>query len=230
MKRIYELIDMVKEAHPKDCFFDTLNEILESNYQALKSYQAYNQALNHLDPISWQVLSQKAVTHFIDHRRGQRKQGFFNQLNEAFAYQFLVEQGYTNVAVLSENGETIPDLSFQIDSKHFYCEVKTIGVSDDELNRFENEQVFDASIYNELSAGFMNKLSSDLDEAHTQIVSQGNNGIIFIIIHFDDFTLSYYERYKQQIQQCISSHKAPEIFIKVGLIGKMHIHKTRDIS
>lgn len=52
-----------------------------------KYYQVYNNALIVLDDESWKILKEKALQHYFDHRRGQKKQSFFNQLNEAFAYR-----------------------------------------------------------------------------------------------------------------------------------------------
>jgi hypothetical protein len=41
-----------------------------------------------------------------------RLTGFFNQLNEAFAYQHLVRQGHDRVRILPEQGVRVPDLEY----------------------------------------------------------------------------------------------------------------------
>lgn len=225
MHRMRSLVQMVKEAHPRDTFFDSLDETLRTSPQARAFYRAYDKALLCLDQKSWRVLSHKAVKHFPDHRMGQLKQGFFNQLNEAFAYQFLLRQGYTDVSVLVESGTTTPDLSYKQGASVRYCEVKSIGISEDEIARTESGCVFDGAVYHELSPEFLKKLNDVIARGHEQIVSKGETGIVFILAKFDDFTLRHYGRYRFQIDQLLAWHKVPEIYIKVGLLGGRRIHK-----
>lgn len=225
MRRMLDLVRMVTEAHPKDEFFDTLDENFRNSPQVRAIYKAYDRAISYLDTESWGMLSKKALEHFGDHREGQRKQGFFNQLNEAFAFQFLVRQGYEGVSVLPENGATTPDLTYLENGIRRFCEVKTIGISKDELVRRAAEESFDCSTYQELSEGFLNKLDYDLKRAHQQISSQRGLGLVFVIANFDDFTLTHYDRYQEQISQFLSSHEVEDVFVKIGLIGGRRIHK-----
>lgn len=227
MRRIHELVKMVEDAHPNDPFFISLDETLRSSSQATAIYRAYDQALSCLDVQSWNVLSKKAVDHFPDHRKGQLKQGFFNQLNEAFAYQFLLQQGYKNIEVLQENGHTKPDIAYREGAERLYCEVKSIGISDDQISRDDTGATFDASIYQELSAGFLNKLDGDLKEAYRQISSQGGRGLVFVFARFDDIALDYYDRYREQLSEFLHNHDAEEVFIQIGLMGRKFIHKRR---
>lgn len=103
-----EIINLVNAKHPQDNFFALLSDDMNYSSQARALYRTYDRALSILDPASWNELSQKAINHFTDHRKGQLKQGFFNQFNEAFAYQFLIRQGYSDVAILPENGKKFP--------------------------------------------------------------------------------------------------------------------------
>ena len=103
MRRIRELIALAQEAHPDDDFFSGIDQKWEFIPSYLQAYMAYERALNSIDRESWIILREKAIAHFTDHREGQRKQGFFNQLNDAFAYQYLVRKGYNHVRILREN-------------------------------------------------------------------------------------------------------------------------------
>jgi hypothetical protein len=86
MKRILELIVDVRRRDPNDRFFSNFEHSCQISEQKTKYYSAYNNALMVLDDESWQILKEKALQHYFDHpRKGQKKQGFFNQLNEAFA-------------------------------------------------------------------------------------------------------------------------------------------------
>ena len=48
---------------------------------------------------------------------------------------------------------------------------------------------------------------------------------MYLIVFFDDFTLTYYDRYRTQIAECLNLHEAPFIHIQVGLLGRRRIEK-----
>jgi hypothetical protein len=225
MRRIRELIARVSTAHPGDNFFAGVDQTLKVDPDARRQYQAYERALSNLDPESWAVLQAKAVAHFMDHRPGQRKQGFFNQLNDALAYQFLVRRGYKPVRILREVGKTQPDIEYLDRGETRFCEVKTIGISDEVIARRAKMQVTSSSSYQKLSDGFLNKLESALDAADRQIKARGK-GLIFLLVRFDDFTLDYYDQYRKQIATYLESHAADSIYVKIGLLGRKHIRKA----
>ena len=138
MERILELIQAVREKYPNDDFFISIEQKLKDNVDHVKKYyDEYNKALMTLDDESWSILKIKAIKNSFNSRKGQRKQGFFNHLNEAFAYQYLVTIGCTNTKVLAEtNVKKTPDISYEKQGEKQYCEVKSIGISDDEVNSF----------------------------------------------------------------------------------------------
>ena len=226
MRHIRELIALAKATHPGDNFFADVEQTLNVVPLARSQYRAYERALSILDAESWAVLQAKALAHFTDHRLGQRKQGFFNQLNEAFAYQYLVRRGYKHVRIVRESGKTQPDIEFLNGREKRFCEVKTIGISDEVIARRAKVQVTSSSIYQKLSGGFLSKLQSTLDSADCQIKARRGKGLIYLVVHLDDFTLDYYDRYRKQISACLESHTAESIYVKVGLLGRKHIRKT----
>lgn len=225
LQRFRELIRQVQVAHPQDGFFADLDLTFRVSPQACATYRAYDRAFHCLDPESWQELSAKAVRHFRDHRKGQLKQGFFNQLNEAFAYQYLVRRGYAGVRVLPETAQPQPDLVFRNRRRHGYCEVKTIGISEQEISRRSTPQVVNGSIYYDLTPEFLKKVNSTMTRALAQIRSQNASGLVYLIVNFDDFTLSYYERYRKQLSACIQAHEAPAVVAKMGFLGRRRIVK-----
>lgn len=227
MKRMRQLVTDTRAAYPRDPFFADLDEVLRQSSQARAQYRTYDRVLSCLDDASWVELSRKAIAHFRDHRVGQLKQGFFNQLNEAFAYQFLLRRGHTGVSILHEDGNTTPDIAYDFGTERRYCEVKSIGISQEEIARSAREESFDASVYRVLSTAFLRKLGSHLSIAHTQITSRGGTGLVFVVARFDDFTLAHYDRYREQIVHFLSEHPVPEVYIKVGLLGGKHICKQQ---
>lgn len=196
MKRLNELIQKVITSEKDDGFFNQIEFDPINQPLAYKLYAAYEQALLCLDSESWNILSTKAIEHYGQHRDGQLKEAFYNQLDEAFAYQYLVNQGYENVKFFEENKKKkTPDLCYKIDEKQFYCEVKSIGVSVDEICRSKSGKVYDAGeVYCSLKEGFFKKLKNKFSDANTQLSDYGE-GLIFIFIpRFDDFTHMYYSR------------------------------------
>ena len=226
MRRVRELIALAKAAHPDDDFFVGVEQTLKVVPLARRDYQAYERALSILDPESWGVLQAKAVAHFMDHRLGQRKQGFFNQLNDAFGYQYLVRRGYNQVRILREVGKTQPDIEYLDGREKHFCEVKTVGISDEVIARRAKVQLTSSSINQELSGGFLSKLASALEAADRQIKARRGKGLIYLLVHFDDFTLDYYDRYRKQIVACLESHTAESIYVKIGVLGRKHISKV----
>jgi hypothetical protein len=123
-------VSAVRQAYPDDRFFDQFWESCQANSAKRKAYRTYDDAFRVLDPESWEVLKSKAIEHFRDHRPGLLKQGFFNQLNETFAYRHLVRQGYSAVKMLSEHGRRVPDLRYFVGRRCQHCEVKTMSISE----------------------------------------------------------------------------------------------------
>lgn len=229
MKRLKELIQKVKTSGKDNGFFDKIEFDTINQPLAYKWYTTYELALQCLDSESWNILSAKAIEHFTKNATSQYD--FYNHLNEAFGYQYLIQQNYNNVKFLEENKskkkKSSPDLSYQIDEKQLFCEVKSIRVSNDEQNRSSSGESYEGSIYLSLSDNFFNKLQGHLEKAKTQISMYGE-GLIFIFIpSFDDISHMYYSRYREQIIEFITSYEVIEVYIKVGILGDF-IHKKRN--
>lgn len=227
MRRVFELIGAVVASHPEDKFFADFERTLNQTPGKLAYYRAYERAFSTLDDVSWCLLKQKAIRHFRQHRPGQLKEGFFNQLNEAFAYRYLVQRGHTDVRLVVEDQVSRPDIAYREAGQLKYCEVKTIGVSENEISRREGSEVINGSTYVALDSGFFRKLNADIDTALSQIEAQCADGLVFLVARFDDFTLAYYENYRRQIAASLYGHRAPEIYLKIDLAGSRRIYKTR---
>jgi hypothetical protein len=216
MTRIRELIQLVRQRHPNDKFFHAFEDSCRVNPSKRKVYRTYNDALRVLDDTSWQLLKAKAVLHFRDHRRGQLKQGFFNQLNEAFAYRHLVRQGYTDVVMLPETGRRVPDLQYRVGDLREHCEVKTLNISDEEIDRRESRKAF-SNVYVRLGEGFFKKLSDAIAVARGQINAQGTGGLVFVVVIWDDIALDSYRTYRRELSAFARARGIGGVHIKVGL-------------
>ena len=227
MSRFLELLDAVRLSHPHDEFLDKLDQRLASTPLVAKQYAEYEDAFETIDDGSWKVLMVKARDHFLDHRNGQLKQGFFNQLNDAFAYRHLVSCGCQDVAILAEDSRPCPDISYVDNAGHRRsCEVKTINISKDEIARRSSKGIFSGpNHYATLGPTCIKKLNNAMDMAVTQMAARGAIGLIYILMHFDDVTLDFFESYAQQIGDCLASHAASEVVVRVGILGSHTISK-----
>jgi hypothetical protein len=222
MRRILELISDVREKYCDDDFFADFEDSCQTEPKK-RHYLSYNRALMTLDNDSWNVLKCKAIQHFKDERIGQRKQAFFNQLNEAFAYRYLLRRGFKEVRFISEGRRKTPDIRFLDQGAAKYCEVKTLGISVDEINRREGSSVRGGEVYLLLSAGFLGKLANHVDLAWKQVRSIGEHGLVFVFIRFDDIALDHYPTYRRQLIQFAHNRNVENVVIKVGELGSTGI-------
>jgi len=226
MRRVRELISATLARYPADPFFSDFEKTCQLNPDKRRYYKTYDDALRSLDTDSWETLKKKAITHFRDHRNGQLKQGFFNQLNEAFAYRWLANRSTNHVRVLPEDGTKKPDIEFRVGSKTEYCEVKSLGISDAEITRRSSGKSFDGSIFAILNAGFFKKLNSAYTEARKQISALGDSGVVFVVITLEDIAADYYSTYRLQIIEHCRNTGINDICMKIGLRGRRKIHLT----
>jgi len=231
MNRFELLIEDVKAENLDDWWlkcYQNLDEIDDDNL-FYSQFFIYEQALQHMDSNTYSAFKDKIIGLFKQNEKNRGKRAFFDQLNEAFAYEFLNKLGYTSIKfipeVRSKNSIKTADLSFEKSGNPGLCEVKTISVSDNELSRYTAEEIFSSSAYKELDKGFFNKLRSDIDNANAKMEPLKTNKIIYIIVHFDDSILLYFPTYKKQITEYIKEvYPSIEIYFRVGLYGKKSIH------
>lgn len=82
---------------------------------------------------------------------------------------------------------------------------------------------YDGSVYLNLSNGFLNKLREAVISARQQIYAFGPNGLVYIIILFDDIALDYYQNYRKQLITFSKNHGFDNLLMKIGLLGKKRI-------
>ena len=226
MARLRQLIAAVHERHPDDRFFQDFDESCRIEDGKRRAYRTYEDALRVLDERSWQVLKDKSVRHYRDHRRGQLKQGFFNQLNEAFAYRWLVRRGCTGVRMVPEGRSKTADIRYFEGGQRRHCEVKTIGLSDDEIERRRTRNYANAR-YEQLGQGLLNQLSDAVHRARTQIEAHGTHGWVYVILLWNDMALDYYQEHRRQIIAYCRAHSLDDVYIKVGSRWFRRIRITR---
>lgn len=227
MKRIIELISEIRNRYPEDDFFADFESSCKISQTKKAHYRLYNRALMTLDVASWNILKTKSLQHYMDHRKGQRKQGFFNQLNEAFAYRYLVGTGVSGVRFIQEGKASRPDIGYTCNGVQIYCEVKSLGISNDEIVRRHGGVVYNGAVHTKLDNGFINKFCDAVKQARRQIGALGSDGLVYLIVRLDDITLDYYRTYRKQLIDTCRKNGFDNLFIKIGLFGNKRIRITR---
>lgn len=181
MDRVSQLVRLFREAHPSDSFFDKFEASLAVCPLKRNYYNAYERAFSELDALSWKSLSEKALRHAHETRYRQCKGPLFDQLNDAFAYKWLVSRGFTAVSILPEaispkKGQKCPDIEFLHLGKKLYCDVKTIAPSRVELDARHDVKFRDSSRYFSLHRTFFTKLDDAVKNGQQQIQARGRVG------------------------------------------------------
>jgi hypothetical protein len=225
MNRFEELFITLEQQYENDWWLKAYEELFDDT-SFNPQINAYTEAISVLNHDSWEKLKSKVIKLFRQNTLNRGKSQFFSQLNEAFAYKYLLESGFYDVDFIKESRIKTPDLSYKGESFSGLCEVKTIHISLEEIIRTNLAQSFENSVYEFLSEGFFNKLKFDLDNSvEKMIINEKEKMLIYIIIFFDDFMLFYFENYKKQILEFIKKYyPTREIYFQVGIGTDKFIH------
>lgn len=242
MQRMFELIEEIKIKYPEDKFFENIEEVMKDPL-AYEQYKIYENAMQSLDEDSWELMFDKALVAFKSNYKPKKvseaqfeekinKRSFFDHLNETFGYQFLVSEGYKNVRLLAEDKNKkhkSPDLTYEKKGIKYYCDVKTINRSDDDMERYKKGDSFSGLVYLELSEPFLNKMATAIESGLKQIESKNATGMVYIVVSFDDIGGTYYYKYQQQIVNLLRKFPDLEVYIRIGTLGKIWMHKKADM-
>jgi hypothetical protein len=219
VQRIKELIADIRTKYPDELFYKDFNAKIESIQEMRKCYEELEVHLSTVDIFSWNILKLKSISHYFDEREGSRKQGFFNILNESKAYSFLLKNNFTNLEFIPEsNNSKSPDIKGCLANHSILCEVKTICISNNEINKRKASDAFSPiDLYSKLNDNFFGKLKSSIETAKTQIKEYSQSeaiGIIYLIINFDDWVGDFINNYKLQIADFLSiNYPTERVFI-----------------
>lgn len=224
MPRVYELRDLIEDQDsPRACFpnFDKFILDQDPSLDSMKQvWLAYEREFQRLDAASWKNMKDEArpyLNSFSDEGRGQEQ--LISILNQARAHNYLVDCGCFSVRFIpraSKKKQETPDLKGELNGKTVLCEVKTIHISKEEV---EKRQAGSGGITtNLLDEKFIyNKLKPTLCKAKSQMKAYDDSDdvkcIVFVIINFDDPLAEYKAEYYEQIDQWLTVDLFPGIDI-----------------
>jgi hypothetical protein len=139
----------------------------------------------------------------------------------------LVAKGYGDVQFIPEDKKPRPDIGFTCDGITMYCEVKSLGISNDEISRRNTVMAYDGGVYAKLNDGFLKKFCDAVNAASRQIDALGSEGLVYIVVRFDDIALDHYRIYRRQLIEVSEKHGFDNLFIKIGILGNKRICITR---
>ncbi|MDO8987994.1 MAG: hypothetical protein Q7U91_00005 [Sideroxyarcus sp.] len=216
MPRVYELKDLFEgQDNPRTNFlsFRDTDPPLSGMKQA---WLAYEQELRRLDVAAWEFLKGEVNRHRNKFNGGalRGRQQIMSFLNQARAYNYLVDIVCSHVRFIPEkeiDGLKTPDLEGVLNERKVLCEVKTLHISDLEMDRrkrekgWETERPDDRRYINFLCE----KLKSHLCKAISQMSSYDDSydvkRIAFIVINFDEFFSNKKAEYYSQIDRWLAT-------------------------
>jgi hypothetical protein len=219
MPRVYELQDLISDRSASSAYFQNFDSSIGLEPEKRKTWLSRERVLQRLSPDAWGFLKSEAKPYLTSQNtRGRGHQQLISMLNQAFAYNYLVDEGCLCVAFIPSSkigGQETPDLKGELNEHKVLCEVKTVSISEEAAARRQNGG--SGSTVDLLEIGFFNKLTSDLSKAVNQMKSyDGSDGIrriAFIVLDFDDLLGEYKANYFQQIDRHLATNPVSGIDI-----------------
>ena len=223
MHRVLELVSATRVAHPHDMFFAGLEDALAIPSLKRQFYAKFERVFAKLDDASWKHLTEKAVKHFHETRPHQLKGPFFDQLNDAFAYEWLLGRGFQPVEVLREavgsHNAKQPDIAFWRQGTRCFCDTKTINVSAREPQDRKIPMYRDSARYAALHPTFLKKFDDAISKGREQVNGKGELGLVYVVAWLDDFTMTYDATHREAIRTHLRKQPFP-VVVRFGLTNR----------
>lgn len=138
-----------------------------------------------------------------------------------------MQRGFSAITILNETPDDkkskCPDISFLAGATELFCETKTINTSIQEHKDRAERRYRDSRRYERLHPTFMRKIDEAIAAGTSQIQAVRGFGLIFLIVLFDDFTMTYYPQHRLQIANHMLGHRGLPYLIKFGVFGSRRI-------
>ncbi len=192
LPRIYELKDLLQDPDHEHAFFQDFEPSIARVPLKQDAFIRLEAQLAQMDETSWRDLAARAARHLVSttRDRGRGWQQLFDHLNEARAFGYLLRLGCTDIRFVAAGDTKKPDLAAHLDSRDVLCEVKTLSISDTQVE----------------PDGFLTKklaptLQGALQQLSDHDVARKARWIIYIVINFDDWVGIHQTDYFRQIDE-----------------------------
>ena len=147
--------------------------------------------LDALSERDWQALLKKVTPRFkkrhVVNGRDRGWQLAFDIFNEAEAYRWLASKGFADLQFIPEEGnKRTPDIAAFYRQEKWLCEVKTVNLSDKEIELRTAMKVRETP--DRLEDSFLNtKLKCKIEDARRQFENHSSGRrLVIIVFNFDD--------------------------------------------
>ena len=209
LPRLYELRDLIPDLASPDAYFPADFETrLMGEPSPLSVFDCWEKKLQFLDEEAWKALKNEAAPYLTRRDPRRRWRQLFDILGQVDAYRHLRNIGCSRIRFIPRSATRTPDLEGTLDSGRVLCEVKTINISDAEVDA--RGKVTSATISSQLDDRFIRKLDLAIatakDQLHTYDPTGDARHLVYCNIKFDDW-VGYYETYYwRQLDQHLSDH------------------------
>jgi hypothetical protein len=221
LQRISQLREYSISLHSPKAYFRADDDKLSNPYKR-KFFVAMECELQGLDAEAWAFLKSEALPRLSAPHPARRWHQLFDTLNEAKGYNHLVSIGCKNIRFIPRaktNKVQTPDLLGFLGAAIVLCEVKTINVSDDEVERFATGGVGTTLPY--LEKEFFDKLSSVIRTAASQLLAfdkgSADRRIVYVVFNFDDRFHECADAYREQIKAYIAHASLPNVEVVLDI-------------
>lgn len=219
MPRVYELRALIADQTADNAYFQDFDNSVRAEPSKARVWFDREQVLQELDQDSWEYLKKELLPYLTaKSRSGRGWQQLITILNQAYAYRYLKHMGCLALAFISratQRGQDTPDLEAELDGARVLCEVKTINISDAEVQARKSGT--GRTTLDQLDHGFFAKLQADLTKASQQMNAYDDSNdvvrIVYLVPDFDDLLGEYKAGYYQQIDQHLAGHQTRELQI-----------------
>jgi hypothetical protein len=210
LSRVHELRALIADPSAESAYFrQDFDDRLCKSVARREAWIAREREFQCLDDGAWAFLKEEARPYLMQKdKKGRGWQQLFNILNQASAYKFLRQQiSCVDVRFVPRDpGMETPDLEGSKAGRTVLCEVKTIAVSEDEIEA----RCGGTGSYTGpgLGEGFFAKLLSDIAKARNQMDAYGGDSparkIVYIVVEFDDSLGEYKDAHYLQIDEFLA--------------------------
>jgi hypothetical protein len=219
--RIFELHDSLPTPLPEGVAFPALDQTIIQYPQKRKFLRDIEAELQGLDVSAWAAIKAK-LTPLPKKHKMRVLQPLYDTLNEAKGYNYLARIGRANVHFIPESaikGQKTPDLGADAQGRKVLCDVKTINISEKEIDRRRSGGV--GINTDQLDSGFLGKLKSNLEHAKAQMLAYDPDGtvrkIAYVVVNYDDGLHEYADRYWPQITKFVTDNPILGLEVEFGI-------------
>ena len=213
---IYELVDAIEDRKSPSAYFRDFESEIEESPSKAQVWAAREAQFASMDHLSWEALRSEASPYLTAKDAiGRGWSQLIAILNQARAHNYLKRHGCLEIAFVPrsrKSGIETPDIKASLVEQEVLCEVKTLGISDDEVKA--RKEMLSRNIQWKLPPQFLTKLSKTIEKAQSQLhsyrTSPQSECIAFLVMNFDDWLGEYKSTYYRQIDEYLSGRKPEE--------------------